>query len=146
MEKKKNELAVVSDFNLVTISGDLAEAIAEEMNGLGMIPFDRVKLPSGGGLAFEVPKEDEDTPETTNELVGAILYHHPVNAYWKEKFSGGNEQPDCSSMESRVLSGKLGISGTVQSALTMSLVRMVSVKPAKMRIGYIFSGRITLCR
>lgn len=104
MEKKKNELAVVSDFNLVTVSGDLAEAIAEEMDGLGMIPFDRVKIPSGGGLAFEVPGEDEETPETTNELVGAILYHHPVNAYWEEKFSGGNEQPDCSSMD-----GKQGV-------------------------------------
>ena len=104
MEKKKNELAVVKDFNLVTISGDLAEAIAEEMDGLGTIPFDRVKIPSGGGLAFEVPGEDEENPETAGELVGAILYHHPVNAYWIEKFSGGNEQPDCSSMD-----GKQGI-------------------------------------
>lgn len=94
----------MKDFNLVTISGDLAEAIAEEMDGLGAIPFDRVKIPSGGGLAFEIPGEEEENPETAGELVGAILYHHPVNAYWIEKFSGGNEQPDCSSMD-----GKQGI-------------------------------------
>ena len=105
MEKSKNEVAVVDQkFNLVTLSGDLAEAIAEEMDGLGAIPFDRVKIPSGGGLAFEVPGEDEDNPDTTKELIGVILHHHPVNAYWKEKFSGGNEAPDCASTD-----GKQGV-------------------------------------
>lgn len=97
----KNEVAVVENFNLMTLSGDLAEAIAEEMDGLGTIPFDRVKIPSGGGLAFELPGEDEDNPESATELVGVILYHHPVNAYWVEKFAGGNEQPDCSSMDGK---------------------------------------------
>ena len=52
--KAKNELAVVDNFDLQTISGDLAQAIAEEMDGLGALPFDRVKIPSGGGLAFEL--------------------------------------------------------------------------------------------
>lgn len=99
----KNEVAVVNEkFELVTLEGEIAEAIAEEMDGLGTVPFDRVKIPSGGGLAFEVPGEDEDNPESATELVGVILYHHPVNAYWKEKFAGGNEQPDCSSYDGKV--------------------------------------------
>lgn len=101
----KNEVAVMNEnFNLVTLSGELGEAIAEEMDGLGTIPFDRVKIPSGGGLAFEIPGEDENNPESATEIVGVILYHHPVNAYWKEKFEGGNEQPDCSSYD-----GKQGV-------------------------------------
>lgn len=101
----KNEVAVVADnFNLVTLSGELGEAIAEEMDGLGTIPYDRVKIPSGGGLAFEIPGEDPDNPESATEIVGVILYHHPVNAFWKEKFAGGNEQPDCSSFD-----GKQGV-------------------------------------
>jgi hypothetical protein len=101
----KNEIAVTNEgFNLVTLEGELAEAIAEEMDGLGAIPFDRVKIPSGGGIAFELPGEDEDSPEIEKELVGVILYHHPVNAYWKEKFEGGNEQPDCASYD-----GKMGV-------------------------------------
>ena len=105
MGKEKNEVAVVSqDFNLVTLSEDLAQGIAEEMDGLGQIPFDRVKIPSGGGLAFEVPGEDEDNPESASELVGVILHHHPVNAYWAEAFSGANESPDCSSID-----GKQGV-------------------------------------
>ena len=60
--KKNNELAAAGSFDLQTISGDLAQAIAEEMDGLGPLPFDRVKIPSGGGLAFEIPGEDDDEP------------------------------------------------------------------------------------
>ena len=105
MAEKKNELAVTADkFDLQTITGDFAEAIAEEMDGLGQIPYDRVKIPSGGGLAFMVPGEDEDNPDMAKELVGVILHHHPMNAYWKDKFSGGNEAPDCASID-----GKTGI-------------------------------------
>lgn len=102
---KKEELAVKAEtFDLVTLSGDLAEAVQEEMDGLGSIPFDRVKIPSGGGLAFEVPGETEDDTESLTELVGVILDHNPVNAYWAEKFAGGNESPDCSSYD-----GKQGV-------------------------------------
>ena len=87
----KNEVATTEQrFDLVTISGELAEAIAEEMDGLGAIPFEKVKIPSGGGLAFELPGETEDEPVMATELVGVILDHHPVNAYWAEKYSGGN--------------------------------------------------------
>ena len=52
----KNEVATTDKkFELVTLTGELAEAIAEEMDGLGSIPFERAKIPSGGGLAFELP-------------------------------------------------------------------------------------------
>lgn len=102
---KKEELAVKAEtFDLVTLSGDLAEAVQEEMDGLGSIPFDRVKIPSGGGLAFEVPGETEEDTESLTELIGVILDHNPVNAYWAEKFAGGNESPDCSSYD-----GKQGV-------------------------------------
>lgn len=102
--KKKDEIAAVESFELVTLMGDLSEAIAEEMDGLGPIPFDRVKIPSGGGLAFELPGDDDDNPESATELVGVILDHHPVNAYWADAYAGGNEQPDCSSYD-----GKQGV-------------------------------------
>jgi len=101
----KNELMTTGSFNLVTLEGEFAEAIAEEMDGLGTIPVDRVKIPSGGGIAFELPGETEDEAESATELVGVILHHHPANAYWKEKLEdGGNEQPDCSSFD-----GKTGV-------------------------------------
>lgn len=98
----KNEVAVTNEtFNLVTIEGAIAEAIAEEMDGLGTVPYDRVKIPSGGGIAFELPGETDEDTESATELVGVILYHHPVNSYWKEKFEGGNEQPDCASQDGK---------------------------------------------
>lgn len=99
-----NELVLTGNFELTTLSGSLAEAVAEEMDGLGPMPFDRVKIPSGGGLAFEIPGDDPEQPESDTEILGIILDHHPVNAYWKEKFSGGNDQPDCSSLD-----GKAGL-------------------------------------
>lgn len=102
----KNEVAVVTgeNFDLQVLAGDMAAAMAEEMDGLGSIPFEKVKIPSGGGLAFEVPTEDEDNPDTVKELVGVILYHHPINGYWANKYDGQNNQPDCTSYD-----GKVGI-------------------------------------
>lgn len=100
----KNELVKAENFNLLTISGDLADAVAEEMDGLGSLSFDRVKIPAGGSISFELPGEDEDSPESTPALVGVILDHHAVNAWWRDIFSGGNAQPDCSSID-----GKKGI-------------------------------------
>ena len=48
---EKNEVATTEkNFNLVTLTGELKEAVAEEMDGLGNLPFDRAKIPSGGGL------------------------------------------------------------------------------------------------
>ena len=68
----KNEIVKAGSFNLLTINGDLAEAVAEEMDGLGALSFDRVKIPAGGGIAFELPGEDEDNPESSPAIVGVI--------------------------------------------------------------------------
>ena len=43
-------------------NGDFAQIIKEEMDDLGGITFEEVKVPSGGGLAFEV-EGDEETEE-----------------------------------------------------------------------------------
>ena len=96
-------LAKVENFGFPVLGDDLGEAMSEEMEGLS-IDFDRVKIPSGGGLAFEVPGDDPDNPDMAKELVGVIVDHHPVNAYWAQKYSGQNNPPDCFSMD-----GKTGI-------------------------------------
>lgn len=101
----KNEIAVTGEtFDLQVIDTNMSEAIAEEMDGLGTIPYDMVKIPSGGGLAFEVPTDDEDAPEMVQELVGVILFHHPANGYWEGEYDGQNSSPSCSSHD-----GKVGI-------------------------------------
>jgi hypothetical protein len=103
---KKTEaaaLAAIDNFELPVLSDDMGQALAEEMEGL-QLSFPRVKIPSGGGLAFEVPGDDPENPEAEKEIVGIIVDHHPVNAYWQNKYSGANNPPDCSSMD-----GKVGI-------------------------------------
>lgn len=99
----KNELQVVENFGLA-VNGEVAEIMAEELDGLGEIPFDQVKIPSGGGLAFEIPGDDPDNPDVEKELSGIVIDHHPVNAYWEGAYSGKNDPPSCSSMD-----GKTGI-------------------------------------
>lgn len=105
MATKKNEtaLAVIENFELPVLSGDMGQAMAEEMDGL-QLSFPRVKIPSGGGLAFEIPGDDPENPDTEKEIVGVIVDHHPVNAYWQDKYSGANNPPDCASMD-----GKIGV-------------------------------------
>lgn len=98
----KNEIVVVNDFQVPAVA-DMGALFQEEMQGL-TFDFDRVKIPTGGGLAFEVPGDDEDNPDMEKELVGVIVDHHPVNAFWADKYSGQNNPPTCSSMD-----GKQGI-------------------------------------
>lgn len=103
MSKEKNELAVIEEFQIPVItSGNLADIIAEEMDGLNL-SFDRVKVPSGGGLAFEIPTEDGDT-DVQKEIVGVIVGHSPENVYYATQYEGGNELPDCVATD-----GKLGV-------------------------------------
>ena len=105
MENKKNtELVPATTFEVTPYDEDVTAMLSEELDGLGSIPFDQVKIPSGGGRAFEVPSDDPDNPDTVTELVGVIVDHHSANGFWKDSFNGGNTAPDCASMD-----GKLGV-------------------------------------
>lgn len=97
------ELMVVEKFALPPMLS--LQDMAEEMDGLS-VSFDRVKIPSGGGLAFEVPAEDG--ADVRKELVGVIIDHHPCNAYWKEHYAGKRNHPDCSSMDAKTGVGDPG--------------------------------------
>lgn len=89
---RKNEI-VPAEYNAEV---NLAELFAEEMDGLTP-SFDRMKIPSGGGLSFEIPGDDPESPDSVKEFRAVILYHHPINCYYREKYSGGNNPPDCAS-------------------------------------------------
>lgn len=97
----ENALTAVQSFALAPISSEVTDLIKEELDGLGQIPFDTVKIPSGGGLAFELSGDDPDTPETVQSLTGIILYHHAANSYWPGEFDGGNNVPTCSSADGK---------------------------------------------
>ena len=105
MNTKNTTAIATTDQNTcyLTETVNLAELFSEELDGLRP-SFERIKIPAGGGLAYEVPGDDPNSPDSAKDFSAVILYHHPINSYYKEKFTGGNNPPDCSSLD-----GKLGI-------------------------------------
>lgn len=81
-------------------SGDLKEIVKENLSDLGRIQFERVKMPSGGGLSFEVSDENGN-PVTVAEITGIILDRYPVNAFWPDRFAGASNPPQCVAMDGR---------------------------------------------
>ncbi|WP_040197206.1 hypothetical protein [Candidatus Soleaferrea massiliensis] len=77
---------------------NMAEMMTEELDGLDM-SFERIKIPSAGSTVFEVPGENPGEPDTVKEFSAVILYHHPLFAYYKSKYTGGNNPPDCGSFD-----------------------------------------------
>lgn len=99
VKKATNEVVMVSQNSVMEYGAssiNLTALMAEEMEGL-TLSFDRIKIPAGGGLAYELPSDNPDNPDMAKEFSAVILYHHPVHAYYKEKYTGGNTPPDCSS-------------------------------------------------
>lgn len=92
----------VKESNYVVANG-IGTDFSEETDGLTPT-FDRIKIPAGGGVAFEVPGDDPNSPDMVKEFEAVILYHHPINMYYKDKYDGSNNPPDCGSMD-----GKVGI-------------------------------------
>lgn len=91
-------------FNLPALSDpqEAMEVMADNLAELGgNLRFDKVKIPSGGGLSFEIIDENGEEKAVT-ELLGVVLDHYPVNAYWEHKFTGENAAPDCASMDAKI--------------------------------------------
>ena len=82
---------------------DFAEMLENELDGLDL-SFERIKIPSGGGVVFELPGENSDEPEMVKEFSGVILHHHQVLSFYKDKYTGGSSPPDCCSFD-----GKTGV-------------------------------------
>jgi hypothetical protein len=92
-----NELALTGGFGQLS-NVNIADMMAEELNGLDT-GFEKIRLPSAGSTVFEIPGENPEEPETVKEFSGVILYHHPLFAYYKSKYTGGSNPPDCGSFD-----------------------------------------------
>lgn len=75
------------------------EEIAEELGGESP-KYPQVKIPSGGGLAFEVPGDDPNNPDVAKQLEGVVVWHHACNAYWESRDTT-NTPPDCASIDGK---------------------------------------------
>ena len=99
-ENKTNEsteMTVNGGFSELSNMNFLVEAMNDECAGLEF-SLDRVKIPSGGMTAFEVPTGDGESSELQKEIECVILLSHPANAYYRDVYKGGSNPPDCGSL------------------------------------------------
>ena len=98
---KKANVSVIGreDHGYLTLKDfDFNAAIAEEMDGLSTF-FERIKMPSGETTLYQLPSENPEEPEFAKEFSAVILHHHPIRAYFKTKFTGAANPPDCGSLD-----------------------------------------------
>ena len=93
-----NELMNNGNGFLALAEFSMNEGMAEELEGLEG-GFERIKIPAGGSTLFELPGDEPDKPENVKEFSAVILFHHPVMQYYKEKYTGGSNPPDCGSFD-----------------------------------------------
>ena len=77
------------------VIGALAENLGTEGASVG--DFRRIKMPAGGGIAWEVPTIDGE-PDVRKELVGVIVYQRTPRTYFATSFEESDgSPPDCRS-------------------------------------------------
>lgn len=97
------EIATISSTYAVLKSDpeELRSVLAANVGdgGLGAFELDRVRVPAGGGKAWEVPGLDGS--DTIKEIEGVIVAWRDARAYWQADLdaSGGGTPPDCSSSD-----------------------------------------------
>jgi len=89
-----------TESNYPVLCGDTESTFAAIKDNLGsdglkMEDLDRVKVPSGGGIAFEVPTLEGT--DSIKELEGVVVAFKDIRVYWENQFEGGGAPPDCSS-------------------------------------------------
>jgi hypothetical protein len=87
-------------------NADFGGMMADELEGLDL-SFEKIKIPAAGSTVFEVPGEDDDT-DTVKEFSAVILHHHTINCYYKTKYAGGSNPPDCGSFDGVIGEGNPG--------------------------------------
>ena len=139
MATKKNELAPIENFQIANrYEGMDPEMLAElqdqmeDLDNESGIQCRMIKIPAGGGLAYEVQGDDDDDVEYMKEISGVIVFTHRMNGYWPNSYGSGEGEdkiPLCSSMD-----GKTGLcrdSGEVRSCESCPMNQFGSATDAK---------------
>lgn len=130
--KKSTDLATVSSYAIAQVSKDDLEAIIGTNLGeenLSPNDFEKIKVPSGGGLAWTVVDEaGEETP--AKEVEGIILFQHTARTWWETAIeeSAGNEPPTCFSPDGRMGLGDIGDGKRTRDCATCPLNQFGSGK------------------
>ena len=104
------ELVKVEQYRALQPEANAVELIRENLGGQSISEWDlaRVKMPAGGGKAWEVPTLDDT--EAVSVLQGVVLFFKESRSYWKDPYTGGNVPPDCSAADAREATAQEGIS------------------------------------
>ena len=95
--KENTELMITNEGYSVNLN--FGNDMQDELAGLDS-GFDRIKIPAGGGLNFEVPNlENSDEPTFIKEFSAVILHHHPLFTYYENKYNGSSNPPNCCSFD-----------------------------------------------
>lgn len=83
MTYNENNLTERNNFILPTTidNGFSAEDLGDDFEGL-QLSFQKVKIPAGGSLQFELPGDSPDNPDYAKYIDGVIIHNHASNAYW----------------------------------------------------------------
>lgn len=114
-------------------TAELFGRVKEMLMGASELPFMTARIPSGGGIMFELPGDAPDQPDVSRDITGIILSYHYVNEYYESNYSGGNASPDCVSRD--------GISGWDKDGM-----ENVCARCPKNRMGSASDGRGKACR
>jgi len=87
--------ALTSESNLEMVQAAISENVGA--GGITEFDFDRIKIPTGGGVTFNVTTLEGEAAEKS--IVGVIVLARDSRAYWKVPLeqSGGSTPPDCHS-------------------------------------------------
>jgi len=90
------DLVPAASFDLTALPSiqEIGEVMQNNLEGGVDFKFPEIKIPSGGGIVWEIPT-DEEEPRTEKELIGVILDYHPFNIYFKSEYTGEKTMPDC---------------------------------------------------
>ncbi len=104
----ENELMNAEDnkFQVIGSIGTEGE-LSDELLGLDG-SFEKVKIPLGGGLMFELPGINPEEPEMVKEFKAVILHHHPFYSYYKDEYTGTSNPPSCGSFDGIIGQGDPG--------------------------------------
>lgn len=83
-------------FNSNALTPEQVEQIRDEMDGIE-IKYPRVKVPSGGSCAWEVPSADPEHPDVMTTIRGVILHSHDENVLYEEQDTSETNAPICHS-------------------------------------------------
>ena len=108
-------LATMDTFKIANryegIDPELLAELQDQMEDLDPesgITCRQIKVPSAGGIAYEVQGEDDGDADPMKEVEGVILFTHRLNGYWPGSFGSAKDPkdriPTCASMD-----GKTGL-------------------------------------